>query len=179
MRVVIASTNPVKINATKEAFRLMLPELVFEFVAVSAGSGVSDQPMTDAETFMGALNRVDNAKKQNPDADFWVGIEGGLERKGSELEAFAWVVVENKEGMIGKGRTATFFLPPAIVQKIDEGMELGHASDAVFKSTNSKHNKGAIGLLTGGIIDRTKYYIDPAVLALIPFKNKDFFEAPL
>jgi non-canonical (house-cleaning) NTP pyrophosphatase len=76
---------------------------------------------------------------------------------------------------VGKGRTATFFLPHALVVKINEGMELGHATDAVFNETNSKHNQGAVGILTGGVIDRTKYYIDPIVLALIPFKNSNLY----
>lgn len=175
MKVVVASTNPVKINATKEAFRLMLPELACEFEGVAAASGVADQPMSDEETLRGATSRVENAKKEY-DADFWVGIEGGIEKRAGEFEAFAWVVIKNKEGTLGKGRTATFFLPRAVAHKIEEGMELGHAIDAVFNQTNSKHNQGAIGTFTGGVIDRTKYYVDPVVLALIPFKNRALFD---
>ncbi len=34
-------------------------------------------PMSDAETLMGATNRANNAKKEVPDADYWVGLEGG------------------------------------------------------------------------------------------------------
>jgi inosine/xanthosine triphosphatase len=138
-------------------------------------SGVADQPMTDEETITGALNRVNDARSRMPGADFWVGIEGGLQSRGGELEAFAWVVVESKNGVVGKGRTATFFLPPVVAEKIHGGMELGHANDLVFNEKNSKQNQGAVGILTGGVIDRTAYYVDPAVLALIPFKNRALY----
>jgi inosine/xanthosine triphosphatase len=175
MKVIIASTNPVKVNATKEAFASMLPEIVFEYVGISAPSDVADQPMSDQETFIGASNRVNNARKQEPDADYWVGIEGGLEMKKGELEVFAWVVIQDKEEMIGKGRSTTFFLPPIMAQKIAEGMELGHAADVVFNEKNSKQNQGTIGILTGNVIDRTRYYVDPTIAALIPFKSPSLY----
>ena len=35
----------------------------------------------DAETDQGAWNRVHSACVEHPDADFWVGIEGGVEEK--------------------------------------------------------------------------------------------------
>ncbi|PIP18303.1 MAG: hypothetical protein COX42_01625, partial [Parcubacteria group bacterium CG23_combo_of_CG06-09_8_20_14_all_35_6] len=37
------------------------------------------QPKTNQETFDGALNRINATKEITPDADFWVGIEGGTE----------------------------------------------------------------------------------------------------
>jgi len=176
MKIIIASTNPVKVNAAREAFRLMFPGVVFEFQGISVPSGVADQPMTDAETFTGALNRAANASAAVPDADYWVGIEGGLEKKRNELEVFAWTVIKDKSGAIGKGRTATFFLPPVVAREVLGGMELGAAADLVFKESNCKQNMGTIGILTGGLIDRTKYYVDPLIIALIPFKNAELYK---
>ena len=43
-KVLIASKNPVKINATKKAFEDVFTDR-FEFEGVSADSLVSDQPM--------------------------------------------------------------------------------------------------------------------------------------
>ncbi|MBQ0741266.1 DUF84 family protein, partial [Aquimarina celericrescens] len=34
---------------------------------------------------------------------------------------------------------------------------------------------GAVGILTGDIIDRTAYYTEAGILALIPFKNADLY----
>lgn len=77
-KIIIASQNPVKINAVAAAFGKMFPDETFETEGVSASSGVSDQPKTDSETFEGAMNRAENASRM-ADGDFWVGIEGGVE----------------------------------------------------------------------------------------------------
>lgn len=173
MIIIVGSKNPVKVNATLEAFNKMFPEETFEVEGVSVESNVSDQPMDDEETFLGAKNRVDNIKCEY---DYCVGIEGGLEEKNGELEAFAWVVIKSKDGKYGKGRTSTFFLPDKVGKLVKEGMELGRASDVVFDESNSKQTTGTIGILTNNLIDRTKYYIEPTIIALIPFKNPDLFE---
>ncbi len=175
-KIVIASKNPVKINAALGGFKKMFPKGEFEIEGVSVSSEVSDQPLTDVETFKGAFNRVENAFKVKPDADYWIGIEGGIEEKNSEMEAFAWVIVKSKNGKTGKGRTGTFFLPPKIMELIKQGKELGEADDIVFKRKNSKQENGAVGILTEDIISRTHYYIEAIVLALIPFKNPDLYQ---
>ena len=68
-KVIIASKNPVKINATKKAFEEVFNDH-FEFEGVSADSLVSDQPMSNEETLKGATNRLDNI--QNLKANFFV-----------------------------------------------------------------------------------------------------------
>lgn len=189
-KIIIASTNPVKINAVATAFGKMFPGETFETEGVSASSGVSDQPKTDSETFEGAMNRAENASRM-ADGDFWVGIEGGVEemvrlpstilrtsrspQEDSQMEVFAWVVVKSKDGKFGKSRTGTFFLPPKVAELVKQGMELGEANDAVFEKTNSKQKNGAVGILTDDIIDRTRYYTETVVLALIPFKNMELY----
>ena len=51
-------------------------------------SGVSDQPRSEQETLEGARNRARSAARGYPHADYWVGIEGGIEDTGS-MAAFA------------------------------------------------------------------------------------------
>lgn len=173
-QVIIASRNPVKILCVKQAFEKVFPEQAFHFEGISVPSGVSEQPITDEETFAGARNRAINAGKAEPSADFWVGVEGGIQKTGSEMEAFAWVVVL-AEDKTGKARTASFQLPPAVVELIDQGMELGHADDVVFKRENSKQQNGAVGILTNDLIDRVGYYEPAVILALIPFLNDTLY----
>jgi inosine/xanthosine triphosphatase len=174
-KIIIASKNPVKINATLSGFQKMFPSETFEITSVSVSSNVDNQPKNDYETFQGAWNRADNASKEINDADFWVGIEGGIEEKNSEIEAFAWVIIKSINKKIGKGRTGTFFLPQKIAELIKQGKELGEADDMVFGRTNSKQENGAVGILTDNVVDRTKYYTEAVVLALIPFKNKELY----
>ena len=48
-QIVIASTNPVKLNAVKNAFHQLLPVITFGWQQMEVPSGVSNQPMTDVE----------------------------------------------------------------------------------------------------------------------------------
>jgi len=127
--------------------------------------------MTDNETLRGALNRVQNARALEPDAHYWVGIEGGVDTHSGSVESFAWVVVIGKDERTGKARTAAYYLPEETAKLVREGMELGHADDLVFGRTNSKQSSGSVGLLTDDVIDRFAYYVQAVILALIPFKN--------
>lgn len=174
-KIIVASKNPVKMAATLRGFTLMFPEESFQMEGVSVASDVGEQPMSQRETLDGAFNRAHNAAQEMPEADYWVGIEGGIEVQENEMHCFAWMVVRSKEGKYGKGRTGTFILPTEIAELIRGGMELGHADDVVFGRTNSKQSNGAVGILTNDVIDRTNYYADAVVLALIPFKNPTLY----
>jgi len=183
--IIIASNNPVKIDATRQGFEAMFAGSEHHFQGVDVPSGVSHQPMTDAETLAGARTRAENARAARPDANFWVGIEGGVEDRRMKAEggrmknegmlAFAWVVILGIE-LSGEARTGTFQLPPEIVRLVRQGVELGHADDIVFGRTNSKQKDGAIGILTDGLIDRTAYYEQAVMLALVPFKKCELYQ---
>ena len=175
-QVVIASKNPVKQQAALAGFQKMFPNERFELKEIAVPSGVGDQPMTDAETLQGALNRTKHAIEMSPEADYWVGVEGGVEATANGLEAFAWIIVRSRE-RIGKARTGTFLLPDQVAELVLRGVELGEADDIVFNRSNSKQENGAVGLLTGNVIDRAGLYTHAVVLALIPFKNEVLFSA--
>ena len=197
-RVIVASTNPVKLEATRQGFERVFPGEQFVFSGMSVASGVSDQPITQAETLQGALNRATRAAEAEPTADFTVGIEGGIEdeqknqnvtekdtnsAKGAKaainanaqdthaMRVFAWIVVKG-QGRLGKAQTGVFYLPEEVAMLVRAGMELGDADDQVFGQTNSKQANGSIGLLTNDALTRTDYYMQAVVMALIPFKNR-------
>ncbi len=170
-KVIIASKNPVKINATKKAFENVFNDR-FEFEGVATESLVSDQPMSNQETLTGASNRLQNI--QHFDADYLVSIEGGVDLLDNNYEAFAWIIISNRK-KIGKAKTATFPLPVKISNLIKQGYELGDADDLVFKRSNSKQKNGAVGILTDNLINRTDYYLHAIILALIPFTNTKLY----
>ena len=174
-KIIVASKNPVKVRATEEGFRLMFPGEAFEVEGVTVPSSIPDQPFSDAETYQGAWNRATSAASAVADAHFYVGIEGGIEERDGELAALAWVVVRSSSGRCGKGRSGTFFLPERLAALVRAGRELGDASDEVFKEKNSKQGLGTVGFLSGGIIDRTHYYVSAVTLALFPFRNAHLY----
>ena len=175
--IVLASNNPVKIRATLNGFQRMFPHEEFRLETVSVPSGVNAQPLSDQEAFLGAWNRARNAAQLLEEADYWVGIEGGLQETGGEMAAFAWVVVCSLD-WVGKGRTGTFFLPGKVADLIRQGRELGEADDIVFNCSNSKQDSGAVGLLTGNVIDRVQLYEQAVILALVPLKNIELYFPP-
>lgn len=154
----------------------MLPDLApFDIVGVSVESGVADQPMTFDETLRGAKTRVANARAEYPDADFWVGLEGGVDIQEDEMAVSGWVVVSDREGCIGKSMTNTIYLPPQVAKLVAEGMELGDADDAVFGTTNSKQSNGAVGILTGDVLKREEGFMIGVIGALVPHRNPSFY----
>lgn len=170
MRIIVGSTNPVKIACVREGFARVFPDATLTVDGVAVESGVSDQPMNLDETQRGAFNRSDNARWKKKDADYWVGIEGGVEEVDDIFYAFAWIVIRNQE-RTGQSRTASFMLPEKITRLVRSGTELGDADDEVFGRSNSKQSSGSVGILTHDLIDRTAFYTDAVILALIPFIN--------
>ena len=171
MRIIVSSNNPVKVAACKKAFSLVFPGQPADLVAASVPSGVSDQPGSDEESRLGARNRARNAQQAHPDADYWVGLEGGLEWSDGEPLASAWLVVINRDGRVGEARTPTLPLPPAVKQLLLQGLELGEANDRVFDTAHSKQAGGAYGLLTNNRMTRESVYTEALALALLPFSH--------
>lgn len=166
--ILVGSSNPTKINAVKQAFHLVYPKMKFKVIGKTVSSGVSDQPMGEKETFLGANNRVLGLLKE--EANYYVGIEGGCCFIDKKLYAFAWVITRDDK-KVGCGKTSLFQLPRKIQNLVETGVELGEADDIVFGRKNSKRKDGAVGILTGGLVDRTRYYKEAVLMSLIPFIN--------
>ena len=100
LRIAVGSGNPVKVNAAKQAFQLAFPSAVIDTVVCKVPSGVADQPVGQAETLQGAVNRATAAsamageqvqtKDKGLPVTFAVGMEGGVQPGGGlELPAKA------------------------------------------------------------------------------------------
>lgn len=175
MKLIVASRNPVKLKAVRMGFEQVYPGISIDVAGVEVPTGVSNQPFTDTETLIGAENRARAARAAKPDADFWIGIEGGIEDiPGEGMIVFAWIVILTST-QIGKGKTGGFFIPPEVAQLVREGKELGEADDIFFGRTNSKQKNGAVGILTGDLVDRTSLYVDAVIFALIPHLHPDLY----
>ena len=110
-KITVASQNPVKLKAALAAFRQMFPACDFSVAGASVASGVPDQPTSLRETMAGARNRAAKARAAQPNSDFWVGIEGGIEDSPLGMTCFARVHVLGRDGVTGLGQTALFYLP--------------------------------------------------------------------
>ena len=189
--IAVGSTNEVKIRAVRNAFQQVFPTSILIVRGYSALSGVDSQPLGDEMTMKGARNRAiaaeaDFRRDMCQAADFVVGIEGGVGEstgirekmsKGADpLECFAYVAIlhgASDTNLWSWARTASFPLPPGLTKEIRSGSELGTAVDKLYHRENTKYKEGVVGILSKGLLDRSKYYEHALLLALVPFLNVD------
>lgn len=170
-----SSKNPVKLNAVSRAFKQVFPEEKYSFISVDVPSNVAAQPMTDSETFLGAKNRAVNARDKIPEANFWLGLEGGIKEVENKLYCFNWVYILEASGKESFADSGMFRLPEDISAKVSAGEELGAVSQDFFNVLNIKHSTGTVGALSNGIIDRESFFYHATILALIPFMHPKYY----
>lgn len=173
MKIVVGSENPVKINAVREVFKEVLGSV--EVVGVAVNSGVSEQPMSDEETIRGAKARAKKAIKKVKDADYGVGLEGGVYDQGEKLYEAAWCAVLRSDGVEGLGGGLRFEIPPKVAEKIRQGGELGPLMDDLLGRADVKQQEGVIGVLTKHHVTRTGAYKQLVYLALVRFISEEWY----
>lgn len=130
--------------------------------------------MGSEQTLTGALLRAQRARDLKPDANYWLGLEAGVEPVKADLLSFSWVVILSRaRDGVGQARTAGFILPLEVSKLVCSGIELGTACDEVFHKISVKHKEGAVGCLTHGAIARVDLYTPAVHLAMMPFINPE------
>jgi inosine/xanthosine triphosphatase len=172
MKIAVGSTNPIKVAAVKSIVTQLWPGA--EIQSVDVPTGVSEMPMSDEETIIGARNRA-RAARLAINADLGFGLEGGVHLDPIGLMLQGWVVVTDgngREGVAGAGRLP---LPPLLADRVLAGEELGPIMDSLLGETNVKAKGGAIGALTGGLIPREQAFALGVAYALSPFVAPEFY----
>lgn len=164
MKIAIGSTNPTKTRAVESVLRSLYTDLHVTFLEVA--SGISAQPIGDQETRRGAWNRA-RAVLELTDAEWGFGLEGGVIETEFGVMTNAWCVVAARDGRIGVGGSANMLLPEQVARRVlQDGFELGEAMDEYANTQDVKRGKGAIGILTRGLLDRQGAYEYIVKLAL-------------
>lgn len=164
--VLCATTNPAKIQSVLLAFTHIYGDGSCQVESIAVNSDVPEQPFGSDETKIGAQNRVNNARKLRPDADFWVAIEAGID----EGSTFSWVVIENAH-QHGEARSATLPLPELILHHVSAENSLGRVMSEYSGIDEIGRKEGAIGIFTAGRLTRSTVYYQAVILALSPFHN--------
>ena len=178
-RVVVGSTNPVKIAAVRVVLERIGARARVDGIAVA--SGVRDQPVGDDETIRGATQRA-RAVLAETDAEFAVGLEGGVvDARGVAagarvMRTCAWAAVVARDGRVGTGGSLAMTLPARVATLVRDGVELGHAMDRVTGGHDTKRGAGAVGILTAGLVDRQRAYEALVAYALAPFLTPELYD---
>ncbi len=176
MKIIVASDNPVKIDAARVAFSRYFGDVQAE--GVPAASSVAAQPM-GADTYRGAEHRArvlfERCQAGELDADYCVGIEGGAISVYDRWFVLGVMCIIDRAGRIGFGASPEFELPEKLAAPLVEGTELGEIIDHLTGEQDSKRRGGAIGFLTGGVMDRRDFYVQGLLVALVPFLNESLY----
>lgn len=172
--IAVGSNNPVKIQAVCRAFEKIFSNTSWKVIGVDVKSGVSNQPMSDLESIKGATNRAKNALKKI-NADYGVGLEGGVEKIGDKWFDCGWIVIVDKKGQEGIGSSIRMHTPDKMINMVKKGKELGEAIDIIFKQKNAKQKQGHFGLMTDNAITRAEGYRDAVISALSRFIHPELY----
>lgn len=154
LKVAIASHNPAKIDAVSAVLKKL--QMNFELAALDADSGVSAQPFSLAETRLGAVNRAQSAILQEFDLAF--GLEGGVYELEGTLYLCNWGALSTTEGRIYTAAGAQIPLPEVLADELRAGRELGPVMDEYAEEIGIRNHKGAIGILTAGLVKRNEMF---------------------
>jgi len=171
MIIAVGSTNPTKIEAVSRVAKKLFND--FKVISVDAPSGVKDMPFSSDECITGAKSRAFKALENG--ADYGVGIEGGIDETKHGMFLNAWAVVTNGDE-IGIGCTSRIMLPERVANELRKGRELGPVMDELTGKKDVKKHEGTTGILTMGLIERSKSYEEAIISAFMKIINKDYYE---
>jgi len=170
MTFYVGSTNPVKINCVKIALEKDFP--FSEVRGVDVVSGVSSQPMSDAETRKGSMNRakavLQFAKEKKDPEPIGIGLEGGIffGKKKTEMWTTVWCVLIDQSGRLWESNGARIRVPPIVAEKILQGQEMGHVMQDLTGIEKVKQKNGMFGVITNEFVTRTEEYAGIAKIAI-------------
>jgi inosine/xanthosine triphosphatase len=143
-------------------------------VGLQVDTGVSAQPTSLEETVQGAINR---AKLAFQDATYSVGLESGLMKvpmsKSGYMDVCVCAIYDGKECYLGLSSGWEFADPSIITTMLETGKEMTDVlvERGMFENADMREGTGAIGLATGGRLDRkglTQEAVRSALIHLEP-----------
>lgn len=175
----VGTTNKAKVNCVLTTVQKCFPNEVHEVRSANVDSKVSNQPMSATESIQGATNRAKGALAAIEDADFGVGLEGGLELVDEKWYECGWMcVIERSSGRQGIGSSARFEMSSVLMKPIlHEKKELAEVIDSITGKTDVRSGLGAMGILTAGHLDRGSAYSHGLMFALAPFLSEEKYWA--
>jgi len=169
MRLVVGSTNAVKVDAVREIVQEYEHLRGAEVIGVSVDSGVSDQPKTLEETVTGAMHRAQHAFDT---CAYSFGIESGLmavpHTKTGHMDVCVCAIFDGSEYYLGL--SSAWEAPSRVMHYIiEEGMDMNEAAykAGLTDNMNVGAAEGLVGIVTRGRLTRKAYTKEAVRTALI------------
>lgn len=167
MKIIIATNNPNKIEAIKNAFGRYFTNEELEICSFSVDSMVPSQPYNE-DVFKGANNRIEGIRNKVEDWDFLVSCEGGLIEQYGNWFNIQIVKIEHKDGKTGIGLRQGFQIPSKYIEEV-KNTSVAKVLDKIFDG------KGGLRVLTKGLYNRQKLIEDGTIMALTRIINGEIW----
>ena len=164
--IVVGSLNRVKIEAVRSVMERIYGDV--RITAADVDSGVPPQPFGD-ETREGAVNR---ARKALGGHEMSVGIEAGVFEMKDGLFDFQYCAILDDGDHITIGVGPGFKYPEDISELVRNGHTVGDAVKMIHGNADIGKGQGAVGLLSGGLLDRKTLTEQSVTAAMIPRMSK-------
>ena len=119
------------------------------------------------------MNRARNALGGH---ELAVGIEAGAFEMEDGLYDYQYCAVLDRNGRFTVGTGSGFMYPPKVAALVRGGSTVGDAMGKVFGQSEVGKRMGAVGILSGGIIDRKALTEESVMAAMIPRLNDSYKE---
>ena len=177
MKVIVASENPTKIEAVKQALKEFSQFDKAEVSGVRVDSEVHKQPKNMEQTVQGAMNRARNAFVG---CDLSVGLESGLievpNSKSGYMDITMCAIYDGQNFHLGG--SSVFESPKSMIDLVfSEDYEIGEAAKKAGFSDDSSigSREGMIHVLTKGYLNRTEYSKQSVITALVHLLNPEHY----
>jgi len=184
--VALGSTRAPKVEAARRVLAALAshhPALAAaELVAQDVAHGAPDMPLSLDDLLDGARRRAQEAltlEREGRVPDLGLGLEGGLDVRegpgGRRGYLMSWAyVTDGRRGAHGCG--GAIEVPRRVMDRVvEEGVELSSVMDALLAREDTRSREGAWGVLTRGLLDRTRSFELALLNALAPFYNEGIY----
>ena len=181
IEILVASKNPVKIRATREAFLSFYESVIISSMKIAdidpKGDHLKAQPVGEDQTYEASRWRVKSARSHHSRFNFYVGIEGGVvltPRNKPRIIVYSSV---GNDSFIETVRGCEIPLPQEFYKRLlsSPHLELGDLMNEISGISNIKQKEGAVGFLTQNVVTRYDILKQSVIMALIPFLNPEYF----
>ncbi len=165
-KIVVCTKNKAKNNAVNNVIKDFIKD--YTIIPLETNSNVSATPMSDNEGILGCMNRIDDAKKQVPDGDLYIAMEGILNKSSDEFFLCGWTVIYDRESdSYSYGCSAKIHVPNEIIKELTPDVRLSSIVAKYMNSTDEYVSVvGTNGILTHGCYTREDEFTDSILCAI-------------
>src|ERR1043165_5577608 len=152
-------------------------------IARRVETNVPAMPLTDWQLMQGGQERAlgvrESLKSRRPEADIYVGLEGGFHSISIEGEWHTFLrgwayATDGRDGTFGA--TPSISVPARLAKKVIEGRrQLGMVIDEVAGIKDVRSRQGAWGILSRDLVTRAMSFEVALVAAFAPFYNSELY----